>query len=645
MLLIFLSVVFFFLVFCGLGCALLHLTRWQVRGNPALAAVTGTCVAGLYFSIVCLFSPLRVRTLLPVVCAGAAGLVFCRSSWPIKEMGGKRRTAVVQAALALLAAGVCSYLFATYGDIWAFDTMLYHASMVSWMNAARALPGLANVHCRFGITSAYLQIAAGIDVGVLDKYSAYITPTLFYVIYELYFINELISGTRKMKVFAIVMLTWPIASNWWKDSYYWMPSLYYDIPSQMFMAIAYYEFFLIATKKDDETELSCRLSSRPLVLLFAVMSFCMKQMGALLMVFVFVYLLFDMKQKKELSARSVAALVAMPVMFGAAYVARNIIQTGYPLFPLPILRLPCKWTVPPDSVKWLHDAIKWSARLRYSPTWWYERECPLRHWLAVWARGLKHGEDQICPIMMFLSCIMAVPVFHRKWRQACVPALALLTSGMFWFFSAPDLRFGAVLFYLTFASVLYLNDLDKRWFAAFIASTAVVSVFFFFEQEVLNRPEWLTNTFKETIILEIMLFAVLCAGIPSKFVDTYRRYFVAVSLLVATNVFLAENVWRHRRPMYIATMPITSYEVHQITLKNDQVPPVRVWVPDGTGHKYGCCGDGPLPCTLYPDDRMKCIVPGNMMKGFWCDMSAIDGPSVYEKMLLMPKYGEKVNLP
>lgn len=72
--------------------------------------------------------------------------------------------------------------------------------------------------------------AAEIDVGIFDKYSAYIAPSIFYLVYILYFMNELIAGTRKMKVFAIVMLAWLIASDWWGDSYYWLPSLYYDIP-------------------------------------------------------------------------------------------------------------------------------------------------------------------------------------------------------------------------------------------------------------------------------------------------------------------------------------------------------------------------------------------------------------------------------
>ena len=50
-------------------------------------------------------------------------------------------------------------------------------------------------------------------------------------------------------------------------------------------------------------------------------------------------------------------------------------------------------------------------------------------------------------------------------------------------------------------------------------------------------------------------------------------------------------------------------------LKNDQFPPLEVFVPvEGT-----LCGDAPLPCTLYANHDLHLFVPGDIYSGYYIE--------------------------
>lgn len=103
-----------------------------------------------------------------------------------------------------------------------------------------------------------------------------------------------------------------------------------------------------------------------------------------------------MRKASNLSVRSLFSIVALSAVAAMCYVARNAVQTGYPLYPLPILP----------------------------------------------------------------------------------PMLTLLANGVFWFVSAPDFRFGSVLFFLCLATVLYFCDFEctTHFAFAFAALATVLTV-------------------------------------------------------------------------------------------------------------------------------------------------------------------------
>ena len=72
------------------------------------------------------------------------------------------------------------------------DTRLYHAMIVSWLNAYKIVPGLANVYGTLGSNSLYLQLAAGLDVGPWDKQMSNVLFSLFYTVFILYTATDIV---------------------------------------------------------------------------------------------------------------------------------------------------------------------------------------------------------------------------------------------------------------------------------------------------------------------------------------------------------------------------------------------------------------------------------------------------------------------
>ncbi|MBQ6567452.1 MAG: hypothetical protein IJL80_10375, partial [Treponema sp.] len=100
------------------------------------------------------------------------------------------------------------------------DTLLYHSTIVSWMNAYKVVPGLVNVFGPLGSNSLYLQLAAGLDVGPWDKQMSSVLFSLFYAAFILYTLADIHNasvkryrGSLPVALLQSVMLIWFITNN------------------------------------------------------------------------------------------------------------------------------------------------------------------------------------------------------------------------------------------------------------------------------------------------------------------------------------------------------------------------------------------------------------------------------------------------
>lgn len=578
MLFTFFSTAFFSIIFFEIGDVFQNTTKIKVTKNPFIAMFTGISLCALYFSIVSLFLPLTVFTLLPLICIGFIGFIIKIKSLLQSKNVNLKACIIVCAILFLI-----SVFISAVKKVDAYDTLLYHSSVVSWINESKVVPGIANLHGRLGMNSLYLILAAGIDVSVFNKYSSYILLAVFYFSFTMFFLHEFLVEEKKEKLIALVMLCYLFLNC------KLCPSLYYDVPAMIFTGVLLYELLHHFEKKEDTTSFS-------LLFIFASVSFCIKQMGALNLILVFVFGIIDLIKTKKISFLRTTSFVLLPLLFGATYIARNLIQTGYPLFPLPLLPVNFKWTVSASNIQGTYDDIKYWARLPGS-LYMSVKDNGFLYWFIPWLKALKNSSNMQFLCLGVISAIaFVVTLIKTKNKRIVFPFLVLLLNILFWFASAPDFRFISIIFYALFALAVYYYDFNKSSFF-YISLFSVITIFCVAS----------SRTIATSLILLFILVLIIA---KSEFNE--KNIIRCVTLLGL--VFLLTNIQNRNKINIIFPPKVESEAVTKVEIQNEQTQAMFIYIPVNGDQ----CGDATLPCAPSANNNIKQIIPGNIYSGYYC---------------------------
>ena len=591
------SVFLFYATFYGVGYLAQGVLRLGIRRDAGLTAFLGVCFSAIFFSMAQFFTPLNVTTLLCVLAVGIWGIVASVTAAGCSVLDlvkGKKEGVLVDILLLPI---LCAYISSFEEVVWS-DTLLYHSSIVSWLNFSKIVPGLANLHFRLGTNSAYLILAAGIDVGPFDKYSSSILPCCFWFITLKYLFRLICDGdvSKNFKLFLAVFTTgFIIASKYWID-----PNLYYDISSMTFAAIIFIELLLRYQELFGE-----KGTSNDVLFIFATMSFAIKQTGAIMVVAVFVLGLYDMVKAKGTPLKF-ARFVAVPLVFGIVYIARNIIQTGCPLFPLQILAVDLKWTSR-EAAQGCFDAAKYYARLS-GPEFMQAKNHGFLFWFIPWLKRNTSNYYTIYLTSLLISLFLSIKVLlvkklHGKKLSGFLSAEGLLLATLaYWFMTAPEFRFVSIYAFLILSVACYFAEAEKSTYLPFILLVINVAVTSEFRQRVFSRNFLADNYI--WMVWFALAGTVLYRLHPS--CKESRRIMLFQLLFFFFFVPHGKNLGTY--PAAVGSLP-----VKKIVLKNGQTPPLEVYVPKEGDE----CGDAPLPCTPYPNDELRLIVPGDITKGFY----------------------------
>lgn len=680
MLFLFLSASFFFAVFCGIGLLASRPAFFTVReDNFFLNFFTGFALIGVYVSFVQLFMPLTLWTLLPVMLAGIGGCMF-----HFREI--RRRIAAAPGffALTLFFLYLIVYIISNKSKIDAYDDFLYHASIVSWLNAYKAVPGIANLHFRLGMNSLYLQVAAALDVGIWDKRSSSITVCLLYFSFLLYCIRDIAAACRnpsatnvRFAVCQAVMVLWLYFTEVLE------PYLNYDNPALVFIALVISEMLRYSLGDGRSAGPTAGPTAEPAgtagtdaaagptagevpactpwetLFLFSAVSFAIKPMGAVAVFLVFAAAVVWKIRRREFSVPALVRLSVLPLCILALFIVRNVIQTGYLMFPMTVFKLDLPWTLSKQLVDKNIVAIQNYSRtiaLGYE----YVPGIGFWVWFIPWLKWvLREGNNILLPFVLLAGLVVALVSLvrgrgDRSNPGASVPVRLLfygyvIGNLLFCFITVPELRYDTVWIYGLLAVALFFSPGLCSFFAAVLRKCrdlvlrlsawlagrgwllGVLAVLFLLAglllllppvrlflihagsslaRHELNAPHW-QHEFKRwcrvfcTLSVLLALSVVLRAAVPEhcrrlKGVYTFLLAFVAVSC-----AFRSRN-WLLPAAMY-------AFPVEKRLVSEEQ--PFYVYV----ALKGDQCGDAELPCT--PDycftDRLRLFDINDMGKGFY----------------------------
>ncbi|HMF72495.1 MAG TPA: hypothetical protein VK616_13545, partial [Flavitalea sp.] len=254
---------------------------------------------------------------------------------------------------------------------------------------------------------------------------------------------------------------------------------------------------------------------------------------------------------------------------GSGFIIRNVIVSGWLIYPFPIGNLHLPWSIPKpyvlDMIAWIKNFPKIPGGA--SPTTIADHG--FFFWFTQWFEGFKQKTES----MLFAWSLLALfwSVFQirsfAKFIYARLNILLLvlfsLASIVFWFISAPDIRFGSIYFFIFFASSIVLVYEGSKY----------------------------KNVLKNLIY--VLFIFQIAREIPGYYIDRTPGLFTFAYTKVPKLVRV------------IGSPP-------------DQKPALYIYMP----LKGNQCGNSPIPCTpyagglLHSHHLIRQRVPGDLSKGF-----------------------------
>jgi hypothetical protein len=391
-----------------------------------------------------LLLPITASTTVLLFCIGVLGflanrsILFSRIKATLQSSPGLILLAIVIVLfIAFRSAGPCDY----------YDTGLYGASAVRWIQAYPAVPGLANLHGRLGFNSSVFLFIAALQQGpwrdlALHLFNGFMLAALCLTILPACARVAAKSSASPAdwfhSILAIPAIFWVTRSK--------IVGTLTDEPAAIACLVAAGILFENFFQPHEESQPS-RGPSRLIVaatLFSLAVSFKVSTIAFALLAWCLVFrriCLFSRSAQKRTTY--LAAALAFSTLILLPWCARGIILSGYPFSPATILGFPVDWKLP-LSVAQLYVAVFQSwGRIPDTPF----ADTHGLAWLGVWLdHAIRNRVSFQVPLGISLTGLAAALAFRIRskprpvcpWLWLLLPSLA---GTVFWFWAAPDLRY------------------------------------------------------------------------------------------------------------------------------------------------------------------------------------------------------------
>lgn len=453
--------------FYGWGLALTRLAG--VAFSPAhphtILVWLGWAACLWLFQLLHLFLPLNLFVVLPVFLVGLSfGLkpAFLSITRLVQDKQSRTYKALAIFIFLLIAAWVASK---SMQPPTIFDTGLYHLNTMRWINTVPIVPGLGNLHGRLAFNASFFSYAAALNFFPLFNQGRTIANSFLFL----------------LSFLSMLLILWPALK---KPALLWQDHPFAYLPALLSLPVLGYLVFKSEGFSSPTPDFSILLLQLTLFVLwtravvahylgerqqrfsmFAIVilastSITIKLSNVLfdlvLIVYGLLYLWLNYAGKLKILLKPLipAALI------GLLWAGRGLILSGAMFFPSSFLSFPFEWAVPQEALvseaNWIYS---W-ARLPNTP---WQQVLGNWDWLLPWA-GVNLGNLTLFSYPLVLSILLllavfAMRIFHKPSRSAwlewsILPPLLLVL--LYWFFTAPDLRFANASFFLLLVSLLLL---------------------------------------------------------------------------------------------------------------------------------------------------------------------------------------------
>mgnify|MGYP000067352119 CR=1 FL=1 len=422
------------------------------------------------------------------------------------------------------------------------DTLLYHAQCIQWSEKYKAIPGLAHIHNRLAFNNHSLLPFALFGFSFTDIQTFYCVNSFLMFLLTMKCTLEMTVSFRKNNLSNLFFYATILIST------YFLIGEKIASPAPDNTAAIYLIYCVILFKeiiKDERKELL------PILYLMAFLLPTIKVST----VFVAVLpVLASWQEKLYMNSRHWGLVVGLGVFTVFPYFARNMILSGYLIFPFPLdlfnfdwqyfdaarLEMMNKYIINAARITGPHDAGLWTYDMSLAE--WFP------HWLT-WRTPQYYFMNFVLPLCLLFSGYSLVMNFIKKSKTDFFYnsfSIFFYISFLYWLFSAPDFRF--------------------IW-GTMISGFAIISYYLFDKFNV-------TNTRLKSVLSVASLV-----------------YFI----FAVYQVFDLDVLSKHIK------LPV---KIKEIEVKAGQYGPIAINIPSSR-KLGGLCYNAPIPCTHHVHDAFE----------------------------------------
>lgn len=429
--------------------------------TPEMYILMGLAMLTVYAQFFSLFSGvgLGADAIITVICLllliWARGDLLClfktmRPRWWLVRL--------VIALAVLLMLAIC-----TAQSPWHYDTYLYHAQTIRWIEEYGVVPGLGNLHHRFAYNSSFLVLQAlfsfkflyGVSMHTLN---GFVSAVFFlYCIFSIFKDNRIrISDGLRLVLMTYILRSLPFISSPNTDTF--------ALTLTAYILIKWSEYLEDGNKEVEPYGWLC---------LMGIYACTLKLSSAFAMIILIspLYYLIANKQWKKLAYYILCSIVIILPFFW-----RNVMISGYILYPyagidiIPFI----DWKMDAATIEYDRKEIMVWARGTFDVAGTYN--WPLSKWIPVWLDGIGSFYRFFFGAAIISSAGLVMTNIYLIWKKEfsyCLLSTTSVVCLLGWLCTAPSVRFGEIYMWIP-TCVLLLYWLGKWELAQRISSLIIL---------------------------------------------------------------------------------------------------------------------------------------------------------------------------
>ena len=432
---------------CGIAYWIEKRLHYHIKGMDAIL-MAGLMAVTVYAEIFSLFYKvgMAANVILLLVCGAVICLLHGQMFRRLTDWW--RETSASKKVLLLVLFLLWAY-FSSRGYM-AYDSDLYHAQSIRWIEEYGVVPGLGNLHERFAYNSAAFAVNALYSMKWLTGRSLH-TVSGFFALLLSGTVLELGRTWREKKLrladYAMIGAVYYLVTIWDEVT---APSSDYLIMGTLFFIIIKW----LQCLEHGSRAVGSGLVPYALLCVAGVYALTLKLTAGLILLLVIKPAVGLIREKRW---REILLYLGMGLLVCIPWMARTVVISGWLLYPFPALDLfSVDWKMPAGPIAVDAAQIKTWGRALYNASL---VDMPMHEWFPGWFSTALSGMDKL----LILGDLACIPLFagyvifsiikKKKENGDIILVLATVVSSYaFWQYSAPILRYG-------YAYVLLLDAL------------------------------------------------------------------------------------------------------------------------------------------------------------------------------------------